>query len=228
VLNPAIQFWTTRGFAVVDVNYGGSTGNGRIYRDLLKGAWGVVDVADCVAAARYLAERGEVDPARMAIRGGSAGGYATLAALTFYDVFAAGANYFGVADLEALARETHKFESRYLDTLVGPYPERRDLYVERSPVHHANRISCPLITFQGLEDEVVPPAQSEAIVQALRDGGRPCAYITYDGEQHGFRRAENIQHSLETELSFYGQIFGFDPADPIETVRLENHGADRA
>lgn len=221
-LDLRIQYWTSRGFALADVNYRGSTGYGRAYRDRLKGGWGIVDVADCVAVARHLADRGLVSAERTAIRGGSAGGYATLCALVFHDAFAAGANYFGVADLEALAKETHKFESRYLDTLVGPYPERRDLYVERSPVHYAEGVSCPLITFQGLEDEIVPPSQSEQIVEALRAKGLPYAYLAFEGEQHGFRQAENIERSLEAELSFYGQVFGFEPADPIEAVRIEN------
>lgn len=222
VLSPSIQYWTTRGFAVVDVNYGGSTGFGRDYRRLLNGEWGVVDVQDCVNAARYLAERGDVDPERLAIRGGSAGGFTTLAALAFTDVFKAGANHFGVADLETFVGDTHKFESRYLDTLVGPYPEQRQRYIERSPANAVERITAPLITFQGLEDAVVPPAQSERIVEALRAKRLPCAYVTYEGEQHGFRRAENIIHALESELYFYGRVFGFDPADEIAPVEIEN------
>ena len=222
VLNLSIQFWTSRGFAAVDVNYGGSTGYGREYRRLLNGSWGVVDVQDCVSAARFLAERGEVDPQRLAIRGGSAGGFTTLAALVFTDTFAAGANYFGVADFETFVGDTHKFESRYLDSLVGPYPERKDLYHERSPANFVERISAPVITFQGLEDAIVPPSQSERIVEALRARGIPHAYVTYEGEQHGFRKAENIAHSLEAELYFYGRIFGFEPADPVEPVPIEN------
>lgn len=221
-LTLAIQFWTSRGFAVVDVNYGGSTGYGRAYRRLLNGNWGVVDVEDCVNAARYLAGRGDVDPDRMAIRGGSAGGFTTLAALVFTDVFKAGANYFGVADFTPFVTDTHKFESRYLDTLVGPYPKRKDLYYERSPANFVDRISCPLITFQGLEDAIVPPSQSERIVEALRAKGLPFAYVTYEGEQHGFRKAENIKHSLSSELYFYGQVFGFTPADDVEPVEIEN------
>jgi dipeptidyl aminopeptidase/acylaminoacyl peptidase len=215
------QFWTSRGFAVLDVNYGGSTGYGRAYRGRLRGNWGLVDVADCVAGARYLVERGLVDGARLAITGGSAGGYTTLAALAFYDVFAAGASHYGVSDLEALARDTHKFESRYLDGLIGPYPGRRDLYVERSPVHHTEGLSCPVIFFQGLEDEIVPPNQAEAMVEALRGRGVPVAYLPFEGEQHGFRRSENIKRSLEAELYFYGRIFGFEPADEIEAVVIE-------
>jgi dipeptidyl aminopeptidase/acylaminoacyl peptidase len=223
VLSPSIQFWTSRGFAVVDVNYGGSTGYGRAYRERLKRNWGVVDVDDCTAAARRLAGRGAVDADRLAIRGGSAGGYTTLAALAFRPgVFKAGANHFGVADLGMLARDTHKFESRYLDSLVGPYPETKDVYDARSPLVHADRIRTPLITLQGLEDVVVPPAQSEAIVEALRRNGVPCAYVPFPGEQHGFRRAENIARALEAELYFYGRVLGFEPADAIEPVEIEN------
>ncbi|MEX2394385.1 MAG: S9 family peptidase [Actinomycetota bacterium] len=221
-LNLTIQFWTSRGFAVVDVNYGGSVGYGRDYRRLLNGNWGVVDVEDCVNAARYLVERGDVDPDRLAIRGGSAGGFTTLAALVFTDVFKAGANYFGVADFETFVGDTHKFESRYLDSLVGPYPERKDLYVSRSPAKFVDRISVPVITFQGLEDAIVPPSQSEQIVNALRAKKIPCAYVTYEGEQHGFRKAENVIHSLESELYFYGRVFGFESADEIDPVPIEN------
>ncbi len=221
-LNLTIQFWTSRGFAVVDVNYGGSTGYGRDYRRLLNGNWGVVDVQDCVNAAQYLADRGDVDPERMAIRGGSAGGFTTLAALVFTDVFKAGANYFGVADFETFVGDTHKFESRYLDSLVGPYPERKDLYHDRSPANFVDRISVPVVTFQGLEDAIVPPSQSEQIVNALRRKKVPCAYVTYEGEQHGFRKAENMIHSLESELYFYGRVFGFEPADRLEPIEIEN------
>jgi dipeptidyl aminopeptidase/acylaminoacyl peptidase len=222
MLQLAIQFWTSRGFAVVDVNYGGSTGYGRAYRELLRGRWGIVDVEDCIAAARWCAEAGVVDPTRLAIRGGSAGGYTTLAALSFHDVFAAGASHYGVADLAALARDTHKFESRYLDGLVGPWPEAEDVYRARSPIHHTDGLSCPLIIFQGLEDEVVPPDQAEMMVEALRRKGLPFAYVAFEGEQHGFRRAENIVRALEAELWFYGRVFGFEPADEIEPVPAEN------
>ena len=221
-LNMAIQFWTSRGFAVVDVNYGGSTGYGRDYRRLLNGNWGVVDVEDCVSAARYLVERGDVDGERLAIRGGSAGGFTTLAALVFTDTFKAGANYYGVSDFTPFVEDTHKFESRYLDSLVGPYPESKDLYFERSPANFVDRISAPVITFQGTEDAIVPPSQSERVVNALREKKIPCAYITYEGEQHGFRKAESIIHSLESELYFYGRVFGFEPADEIEPVEIEN------
>jgi dipeptidyl aminopeptidase/acylaminoacyl peptidase len=220
--DPAIQFWTSRGFAVVDVNYGGSSGFGREYRGRLKGAWGIVDVEDCLGAARFLAGRGEVDPRRMAIRGGSAGGYTTLCALTFHDLFAAGASYYGVADLEALATDTHKFESRYLDGLVAPYPAGREVYVARSPLHFTDRLSCPVILFQGLEDRVVPPQQAEAMAAALRRKRLPMAYLTFPGEQHGFRGAATIRRTLEAELYFYSRIFAFRPAGEIEPVDIEN------
>jgi dipeptidyl aminopeptidase/acylaminoacyl peptidase len=221
-LQLGVQFWTSRGFAVVDVNYGGSIGYGRPYRELLRGQWGVVDVEDCVAAARYLADRGDVDPERLAIRGGSAGGFTTLAALAFHDTFAAGVNMFGVADLAVMAQETHKFESRYLDGLVGPWPEAEATYRERSPLFHADRIDRPLLVLQGLEDEVVPPNQSELIVDALRANAVPVAYLAFEGEQHGFRQAETIIRAAEAELSFYGQVFGFEPAGDIEPVVIEN------
>ncbi|MGD9987743.1 prolyl oligopeptidase family serine peptidase [Pseudonocardia sp.] len=224
VLSVGVQYWTSRGFAVVDVDYGGSTGYGRAYRDLLKGAWGIVDVADCIAAARWLGEQGRVDPQRLAIRGGSAGGYTTLAALARDDTpFAAGADHFGVADLEALAADTHKFESRYLDGLVGRYPQERDVYVERSPIHHVERFTKPLIVLQGSEDAIVPPNQSQAIVDALRSRRVPVAYLLFEGEQHGFRRGENIRRAMDAELSFYGQVLGFDlPAgEGIEPVEIE-------
>jgi dipeptidyl aminopeptidase/acylaminoacyl peptidase len=218
ILSLGTQFWTSRGFAVADVNYGGSTGYGRPYRERLHGAWGIVDVDDCVAAAAHLAAEGLVDPDRLAIRGGSAGGYTTLCALAFRDTFAAGASHYGVADCEALARDTHKFESRYLDGLIGPYPAEADRSRERSPIHHTGGFSCPLIVFQGLEDEVVPPAQAEMIVEALRAKGLPVAYVAFEGEQHGFRQAANIVRSLEAELWFYSKVFGFTPADRLEPV----------
>lgn len=225
VLSTSVQYWTSRGFAVVDVNYGGSTGYGRAFREELLGNWGVVDVADCLAAARWLAARGRVDGGRMAIRGGSAGGFTTLAALARDDTpFAAGADHFGVADLEALATDTHKFESRYLDRLVGPYPQDRDVYVERSPIHHVERFTKPLIVLQGMQDPIVPPNQSEKIVDALRERKVPVAYLLFDGEQHGFRRSENIRRALDAELSFYAQVLGFNlPAgEGIEPVVVEN------
>jgi dipeptidyl aminopeptidase/acylaminoacyl peptidase len=220
----ATQYWTSRGFAVVDVNYSGSTGYGRAYRERLNGNWGVVDTVDCINAARFLAANGEVDGDRLLIRGGSAGGYTTLCALTFHDDFTAGASYYGISDLEPFAKPggTHKFESRYEHTLVGPYPEAVDVYRARSPIHFVDRIACPMILLQGAEDEVVPPAQSEVMVEALKANGLPYAYLLFAGEQHGFRRAENIVRSLEAELSFYAQILGFEPGDPIEPVAIEN------
>ena len=221
-LDLEIQYWTSRGIAVLDVNYGGSSGYGRAYRQRLNGQWGLVDVDDCVNGARYLAENGYVDADRLSIRGGSAGGYTTLSALTFRDVFKAGASYYGISDLEAMTRDTHKFESRYLDSLIGPYPEERERYRERSPIHFTDRLSCPLILFQGLEDEVVPPNQAEMMVDALRAKGLPVAYVPFEGEQHGFRRSENIRRSAEAELYFYAQVFGFVPADSVEPVTIEN------
>jgi dipeptidyl aminopeptidase/acylaminoacyl peptidase len=213
-LNPAVQFWTTRGFAVLDVNYRGSTGYGRAYRDRLKGNWGIFDVDDCVHGARYIAETGRADPNRLAIRGGSAGGYTTLAALTFRDAFRAGASYYGVSDLESLMADTHKFEARYLDSMIGPFPERRDLYRERSPVNFPDRLRCPVIFFQGLLDKVVPPNQAEMMVEALRRKGIPVEYHAFEGEQHGFRKAETIERALAAELAFYGRVFGFSPVAP--------------
>jgi dipeptidyl aminopeptidase/acylaminoacyl peptidase len=222
VLMLGIQYWTSRGIAVLDVNYGGSTGYGRAYRERLNGTWGIVDVDDCVNGARFLATRGDADGNRLMIDGGSAGGYTTLCALTFRDQFKAGASHFGVSDAEALAKETHKFESRYLDNLIGPYPERRDLYIQRSPIHHAENLSCPVIFFQGLEDKVVPPNQAEAMVEALHQKGVPVAYVAFEGEQHGFRRAENMKRALDGELYFYSRVFKFDLAEPVEPVPIEN------
>jgi len=221
-LRLTIQHWTSRGIAVLDMNYGGSTGYGRAYRERLKDNWGIVDVDDCAGGALYLAEQGRADKNRLAIRGGSAGGYTTLAALTFRDVFSAGASHFGVSDAEALAKDTHKFESRYLDGLIGPYPERRDLYLERSPIHFTERLSCPMILFQGLEDKVVPPDQAERMFEAVKAKGIPVAYVAYEGEQHGFRRSENIKRTLDAELYFYSKVFHFDLADPVEPVAIEN------
>jgi len=227
-LNLVIQFWTSRGIAVADVDYGGSTGYGREVRRQLDGAWGVVDVDDTVAAADALVERGDVDPARMAVSGGSAGGFTTLAALAFRDRFSAGISAFGVADLESLARDTHKFESRYLDRLVGPYPEAAERYRERSPISAFDRIAVPVLVLQGLEDRVVVPAQAEEIVAALAANGIPYAYLAFEGEGHGFRGAPAIRRSLEAELSFLAQVFGFEPADTIEPVTLAGLDAWRA
>jgi dipeptidyl aminopeptidase/acylaminoacyl peptidase len=218
-----VQYWTSRGFAVVDVNYGGSTGYGREYRERLNGNWGVVDLADCVNAAKYLVEQGKADPDRLLITGGSAGGYTTICALTFTDLFAAGTSYFGIADLEQFTGgETHKFELQYEHTLVGPYPERADLYRVRSPIHFTDRITTPMLVLQGTDDRVVPPQQAELIVGALRERGVPHAYLLFDGEGHGFRRAENIVKSLEAELSFYAQVLGFEPAGPVSTLEIEH------
>lgn len=225
VLDLALQFWTSRGFAVVDVNYRGSAGYGRAYRNALRGRWGVVDLEDCINAALFLAGEGHVDPDRMAIRGGSAGGYTTLCALAFSDVFAAGASYFGVSDLAALTEDTHKFESRYLDSMVGPYPEAADLYQERSPLYHVEGFSCPVILLQGLDDKVVLPAQAEQIVAALDARGIPHAYLAFPGEGHGFRKAENIERAREAEFYFYSQVFGFDPADAPEPIEIVHEDA---
>ncbi len=221
-LNLEVQFFTSRGFAVVDVNYGGSTGYGREYRDRLLGQWGVGDLEDCANAARHLVQQGEVDGDRLAIRGGSAGGYTTLCALTFTDVFAVGASYYGLADLETFAGETHKFEARYLDRLVGPYPDAKDLYWERSAANFPERLSVPMVLLQGLEDEIVPPSQAERMIEVLEEKKIPYAYLAFEGEQHGFRKAENIQRSLEAELYFYSKIFGFDIADDIEPLEIKN------
>ena len=222
-LDLAIQFWTTRGFAVVDVNYGGSTGFGRAYRQRLNGNWGVVDTADCINAARFLVDAGEVDGGRLVIRGGSAGGYTTLCALTFHDDFAAGTSRYGISDLEPFATgDTHKFESRYEHTLVGPWPEAADLYRARSPIHAVDLLSTPMLLLQGAEDVVVPPSQAEVMVEALRAKRLPYAYLLFEGEQHGFRMAASIERSYEAELSFYGQVLGFEPADDIPVLPIEN------
>jgi dipeptidyl aminopeptidase/acylaminoacyl peptidase len=214
------QFWTSRGVAVVDVDYGGSTGYGREYRRRLDGAWGVVDVDDCEAAARFLVDRGDVDGTRLAIKGASAGGYTTLASLAFRDTFHAGISLYGVGDLEMLARETHKFEARYLDRVVGPLPEAADRYRERSPNGHLDAISAPVLVLQGLDDRVVTPVQAEAIVEALAANGIPHAYLAFEGEGHGFRGEDAIRRSLAAELSFLGQVFGFEPADDIPTLEV--------
>jgi dipeptidyl aminopeptidase/acylaminoacyl peptidase len=222
-LDLRVQFWTSRGFAVADVNYSGSSGYGRAYRQRLNRQWGVADVADLIEAARFLSSVGKADPGRLIIRGGSAGGYTALAALAFHPgVFKAGASYYGISDLEVLARDTHKFESRYLDSLVGPYPEMREVYRARSPIHFVDRLACALILFQGLEDQVVPPNQSAMMADALRAKGLPVAYLTFAGEQHGFRRADTIVRCLEAELAFYAAVFGFAPADSIEPPPIDN------
>ena len=208
VLDSKVQFWTSRGFAVLDINYSGSTGYGRAYRERLNGQWGIADVTDAVGGAEAMVAAGKADPARLAIRGGSAGGYTTLAALTFHQVFNAGASYYGISDLEVLQQDTHKFESRYNESLIGPYPAAREVYVARSPIHFTDRLSCPIILFQGLDDKVVPPNQSEMMAAAVRKKGLKVKYVTFEGEQHGFRKAENIIRALEEELAFYRDVFG--------------------
>jgi dipeptidyl aminopeptidase/acylaminoacyl peptidase len=221
-LDLSVQLFTSRGIAVVDLNYAGSTGYGREYRDRLRGRWGEVDVQDSAAAVRDLAARGDIDPARVEIDGGSAGGYTTLLALAIRDEFAAGTSYYGVADLVTFHEDTHKFESHYDEYLVGPWPDAIDTYRERSPVNQADSISRPLLLLQGLDDKVVPPAQSEVIVAALRQRGIPYAYIAFEGEGHGFRKAENVKRALEAHLSFLAQVFGFEPADELEPIEIEN------
>lgn len=222
VLNLEIQFWTSRGFAYFDVNYGGSTGYGRKYRERLKGNWGIVDVDDCVNGALYLVKEGKVDKNRMSIKGGSAGGYTVLAALTYRDVFKAGASYYGVSDLEALANDTHKFEARYLEGLIGPYPNEKKRYQDLSPIYHTEKLSSPIIFLQGGEDKVVPPSQSEMMFEALNKKQIPVAYVLFEKEQHGFRMAENIKKALDSELYFYGKIFGFTPSDDLEPIIIHN------
>jgi dipeptidyl aminopeptidase/acylaminoacyl peptidase len=219
---PSVQYWTSRGFALIDVNYGGSTGYGRAYRERLNGQWGIVDVDDCVNAARYLAAQGLVDPRRLIIRGSSAGGYTTLAALTFRDVFTAGASHFGIGDLEALHEDTHKFESQYDMRLIAQWPEKRQVFRERSPINYVDRISCPIVLFQGEEDRVVPPNQARLMMEALERKGLPHAAMFFPGEGHGFRRAENIKRAMEGELYFYSRIFGFVLAEDVEPVEIAN------
>ena len=221
-LNLSIQFWTTRGFAVFDVNYGGSTGYGTEYRKRLNKKWGIVDVQDSVNGSKYLIERNLADPERLAIRGGSAGGYTTLACLTFTDVFSAGASYYGISDLTALAEETHKFESRYLDSMIGSYEKNKNEYVKRSPINHTEKLSCPVILFQGLEDKIVLPNQSRMMADALNKNGIPFAHIEFEGEQHGFRKSENIKRSIEAELYFYSKVFGFSSHDNTGHIEINN------
>jgi dipeptidyl aminopeptidase/acylaminoacyl peptidase len=227
LFSASIQAFTSRGIAFVDVDYGGSTGYGKTYRKSLEGEWGVVDVDDCVAAAQALVDRGEADPQRLAIRGGSASGFTTLAALAFRDRFGAGTSYFGIGDLEAFVGDTHKFESRYTERLVGPWPAAKALYEARSPSRHADGIRCPVLVLQGAEDRVVPPSEAEGIVAALRAGGIPHAYLLFEGEDHGFRQASSIVRSFEAELSFYGQVFGFEPAGDLPPLAIEGLAAWR-
>lgn len=221
-LNLKTQFWTSRGFAVFEVNYGGSTGYGKAYRERLKGQWGIVDVADCVNGATYLVKQGEVDPNRLIIRGASAGGYTVLCALVFYDVFSLGVSYFGIADLENFVLDTHKFEAHYLETLVGNYLEKKSVYKARSPINNAEKLSCPIIFLQGLEDKVVPPVQAEAMIAEIKKKGLPYAYVTFTNEQHGFRDAKNIKIALEAELYFFSQFFHFTPSDNLPPIKIEN------
>jgi dipeptidyl aminopeptidase/acylaminoacyl peptidase len=218
----AYQFWTSRGFAILDVNYSGSTGFGRAYRDRLKGHWGVVDVQDCIAGAVSMGAQQLADPARLAIRGTSAGGFTTLAALTTTDCFAAGISLYGIADLEALATDTHKFEARYLDGLIGPYPTDRARYIERSPIHHLDQLSAPILVLQGTDDKVVPPKQAEMLAEAARQKHLPVAMIMFEGEGHGFRRAETIKAATEAQIYFLGRILGFQPADQVSPILIEN------
>jgi len=221
-LNLRIQYWTSRGFGYLDVNYGGSIGYGRQYRQRLDGKWGIVDVDDCVNGAKYLVDRGRVDGDRLVITGSSAGGYTTLAALTFRNIFKAGASYYGISDLEILAKDTHKFESRYLDRLIGKYPEDLAIYKERSPIYYPEKLNCPVIFFQGLKDQVVPPNQAEMMFNAIKAKGLPVAYVTFEQEAHGFRISENIKKAIDSEFYFYAQIFGFQPAESIEPVEIIN------
>ena len=222
VFNVLVQYWTSRGIAIFDVDYGGSTGYGREYRERLKGNWGIVDVDDCVNGAKFLVSQEKADAKRLLIDGGSAGGYTTLAALAFRDTFSAGASFYGVSDAEALAHETHKFEARYLDSLIGPYPEAKEVYIARSPIHATDSFSCPIIFFQGDEDKIVPPNQAEMMVEALKKKSLPVAYVLYQGEQHGFRKAENIKRTLDGELYFYSRVFGFQLADSVEPIEIFN------
>jgi dipeptidyl aminopeptidase/acylaminoacyl peptidase len=218
----AYQFWTSRGFAILDVNYSGSSGFGRTYRDRLKGRWGISDVQDCVAGAVSMGAQGLADPTGLVIRGGSAGGFTTLAALTTTSVFAAGISLFGIADLEAMATDTHKFEARYLDGLVGPYPEDRARYVERSPIHHLDQLAAPILLLQGSDDKVVPPDQAEMMAAAARQKGLPVALIMFEGEGHGFRKAETIKAAIEAQIYFLGRILDFEPADQVPPILIEN------
>jgi len=222
-LSLALRFWTSRGFAVADVNYRGSSGFGRAYRQKLHGQWGVADVEDCVCVAQFLSQRGDVDANRLIIRGGSAGGFTVLSALAFHDTFTAGASLYGVADLEALANDTHKFESRYLDNLIGAWPAEAALYAARSPINHLDGFSAPMIVLQGSEDAIVPPNQSRMIVDALDQRNVPVAYIEFEGEQHGFRQAATIIKAVQSELTFYGRVFGFKPDGETTSLQIRNH-----
>lgn len=216
-----VQYWTSRGFAILDVNYSGSTGYGRKYRDRLTDKWGIYDVEDVCAGAEYLVNQGLADPERLLIKGGSAGGYTVLAALTFHNTFKAGASHYGIGELSSLAKDTHKFESRYLDKLVGPWPSAEEIYQQRSPIHHVEQLNCPVIFFQGMEDKVVPPNQAETMVKALKERSIPVAYITFANEGHGFRSGDSIKMALEGELEFYSRIFGFPWQKPAPVLPLK-------
>ncbi|MBT8127627.1 MAG: DUF829 domain-containing protein [Gammaproteobacteria bacterium] len=216
------QYWTSRGFAIVDVNYSGSTGYGRDYRERLKDNWGVRDVEDICDAAKFFASKGIVDASRLIVKGSSAGGYTVLAALTFHDTFSCGASYYGISDLETLCADTHKFEARYTEQLIGRYPEQQSIYRQRSPIHHVDQLSCPIIFFQGLEDRVVPPSQAEKMVSALKNKGIPVCYVPFENEQHGFRQAVSIKSALDAELYFYSVIFGFRTGDELPPIAIEN------
>ena len=220
--NAGIQYWTSRGFAILDVDYGGSTGYGRDYRRRLRKSWGIVDIDDVCNGAKYLVKEGLADGDRLCIDGGSAGGYTTLGALAFRDVFKAGTSLYGIGDLTALAGDTHKFESRYLDGLVGLYPEEEALYKERSPIESVDTLSCPILLLQGVEDKVVPPNQAEMMHSALLEKGIPTCLKMYEGEQHGFRKAENIEDALDSELAFYGKVFAIEDIPGAIDLKVDN------
>jgi dipeptidyl aminopeptidase/acylaminoacyl peptidase len=216
------QFWTSRGFAVLDVNYGGSAGFGRAYRERLRGQWGVVDARDCISGALAMVDQGRAEQRHLLIKGGSAGGYTALRVLTTSTVFTAGISQYGIGDLEALAKDTHKFESRYLDGLIGPYPQDRETYLDRSPINHVDQLAAPILLLQGTEDRVVPPSQAETMAEAARAKGLPVALIMYPGEAHGFRRAETIISATEAQLYFLGRVFNFTPADDVPPIPIDN------
>ena len=216
------QYWTSRGFALLDVNYSGSTGFGRDYRERLNGKWGIRDVEDCCDAALYAVKNNLANPKQLLIKGGSAGGYSVLCALTFHDVFSAGASYYGIGELETLAKDTHKFESRYLDKLVGIYPDDKQIYLDRSPIHHVDQLNCPVIFFQGEDDHVVPKQQAEKMVSAITSKGLPVSYLLFEGEGHGFRKAETIEDTINAEYSFYSKIFKFTINEDLKPIEIRN------
>ena len=222
MLDYRIQYWTSRGYMVLDVNYRGSTGYGRSYREKLDGLWGVLDVQDCLLGTRALIENKKVDPNRTAISGSSAGGFTVLCALTFHQLFRAGASIYGVADLVALAKHTHKFESRYLDKLIGPFPDQIDLYKQRSPINHYQSLSAPVILFQGNEDKVVPPEQSQAMYESLLHKGVPCCYLLFENEAHGFRNEATLKTVIDGEYAFYTRLFGLHPEQSLLEIPIRN------